>query len=229
MKFINVRLFGKNYEKKRLQFSNGVSIPFKKRVDSKNLMSRLGRFLIFAFVVSIVFTACAKDDADNGKINLDLPEKMSIKFSKYRNLNQDYYDNLIITFDKYGKRVRVDFPGGSIYITDHIQKTKYIYHPGSWRDEAYNDSHDYLPSIRADRYQNVIAELQKKPNELYAGQSCIVFSDGDPSNYYYFECAIWNGIILYENSPNAQIEASSVTTNVPESAFAKTREVTWIK
>jgi len=184
-------------------------------------------------------------------------EKASIKYMIGHESDEGsgiaaYY---IVTFDNNGKRLRWDMitdeneEGRMAEIINHINKTYWRYtfyfDPNTydygfrWEDVNYKDA----PQNGGAPFQFSAsgAELLKNPgctklsDKTYAGKLCNVYSYslaqyGVPFKYTF---AIWNGLTLFmemsDGSETMFWVAQSVTLDVPDVAFTKTLDITWLK
>ena len=146
-----------------------------------------------------------------------------------------------ITFDNNGKRYRDDFFQDDenaepywVYIINHFTKNfwwgiNYYGYEGEkkWYDEEYDE--DYTPTYPFSVDEVAWAQYQQSENITIAGKLCKVFK----MNYYAgYEVtyASWNGLMmLYEINGEVMLLAVAATLNVPETAFTKTFDVSWLK
>ena len=162
----------------------------------------------------------------------------------------------IVTFDRNGYRLRWDMIiAGDMrytYIINHINKTFWV--GFNWLNESDLESWDsYMDYTRYEeyQYQNGVMWLKipyeetdspgvpfylgsdeqgwnpyKQPNRTIAGRSCNVYTFPDQGITY----ATWNGLMmLVEVNGEVSWMAQAVTLNVPDSAFNRTMNITWIQ
>ena len=197
------------------------------------------------------------DDGGNGGGNNSYyAEKAAVKYLQVHMLPA--YDGFplhtYVIYDNYGKRYREDWMGPikerdsdnyiSLYdlwetnIENHITKTNWrrIYH-GEWENLQYKTEKTleiaWLGSeiIFTDRFTKQSGQM------TFAGKSCDVYSlthsiGGENVTHTY---AIWNKITMMHEvkiSPSgeilARIEAVAISLDVPEVAFTKTYNITWL-
>ena len=215
------------------------------------------KILIIMCIATIVaMTACGsvrqKDDsaksetksADTGKSILD--GAYAIKYDCGGS-------TVIFTKSADGKRMRLDYiyedGDKDICIQDYSKDNGYIgykYEYGVWEDDSYMAQQ----TVGMFEYGNVkdLSEtyiqhsFTKQANEKILGKNCQIYSGIHPKDmkvagYSAFnlvgaeeEIAVWNGITMrLKSQGKIDLEAKFIVTKVPDEAFSKTTEVTWIK
>jgi hypothetical protein len=139
--------------------------------------------------------------------------------------------NMILTFDSFGKRIRWDTDYGtedhSVIIFDDLAQVYTVSSDGAWIDMPYTGGYaEALFSVfiyRGDMYAG-IPGFSTLPNETIAGKSCSVigYTDGE----CYVKMAGWNGLLmLTEDCNGVSLAVTAVSLKVPQNAFTKTVNV----
>lgn len=158
---------------------------------------------------------------------------------------------VVFTKDANGQRKRLDYinsdGGKHIYMYDFKADIAREYDGGEWKEtdrignlSVEQNCNNFFASIKdlSDGY--IKAGLTRQANQTIAGKECTVIGGtfAEQPSYPYMELrenapvkiAVWNGLtMLIENDGKTELEAKAVVTDVPEDAFTKTAEVTWIK
>jgi hypothetical protein len=143
-------------------------------------------------------------------------------------------DEMIITFDAYGKRLRMDTDYGtdrhSVVIFDDIAQSYFV---GGSAEQWFSLPYEGMSAtaegmlaiflFRDELYENLpgFAELS---NETIAGKACRIIT------YTYDGCQIkyggWNGLVmLIEDCEGTSLVATNVSLNVPANAFTQTLNI----
>jgi len=221
-------------------------------------IQRLLMMIAAIMVAAMTVTACHDDEkgTDPTDTNSSYAEKAAIKYHHAHMLS--YYDGhpvyQYVIYDNYGKRYREDWwgplqkdGGGYISLNDHwetnienhINKTnwKSIY-KGEWKDQQYKTEKSLektwlgIETIKTNGFKKESGQM------TFAGKTCDVYTltistgTGTTVTYTY---AIWNKIAMMheiKTSPSgeilARVEAVAITLDVPETAFTKTLDITWL-
>ncbi|MDR2496090.1 MAG: carboxypeptidase-like regulatory domain-containing protein [Tannerellaceae bacterium] len=140
-------------------------------------------------------------------------------------------DEMIITFDNKGKRMRWDSNYGKadhgVIIFDEQAKLYTIGASGFWMDFPYEGNSAgvlFAGFIYDDAVYSQIPGYAALPNETIAGKSCKVFSYTEEGCTY--KVGTWNGLLmLVEGCDGVTMVATSVSLNVPANAFTKTMNI----
>ena len=76
------------------------------------------------------------------------------------------------------------------------------------------------------------AGYRRQPDRIIAGRTCSVYTLSQSAGEFTYETtyAFWNGLImLFETMGVVAMEAQEVTLDVPEEAFTRTTNITWIQ
>jgi hypothetical protein len=181
------------------------------------------------------------------------PETKSIDESGYAIKYDDDGATIIFTKSADGKRKRLDYIYSdgekNISIQDYDnQKEGYLgyeYDGGKWNDDSYEarqtvGNAEYEIKDLTKHY--VQQGFTKQANITVAGKNCEVYAGEHPKdmkvagyselNYSggQEEIAVWNGLTLrLKSDGKVRREATAITFDVPDAAFSKTIDVTWIK
>ena len=209
-------------------------------------------------IASMTFTACSGDDdvTDPEVTSSFYAEKAAIKYLEAHMI--DYYDgnpvHQYVIYDNYGKRYREDWwgplrkDGGdytSLYdhwetnIENHTSKTnwKNIY-KGEWEDRQYKTEKSLEKTWLGIETINTNGFKKQSAQMTFAGKPCDVYtltlSTGSVTGEVTYTYAIWNKIAMMHEVKTssggiiARVEAVAVTLDVPENAFTKTLDITWL-
>jgi len=218
-----------------------------KRTSVKFSFQSMLMLMATIMMALVTLTSCFDDDengTDSDNPN-SYPEKAAVK---YRQVHLEGTVHHYVVFDNYGQRYREDWWGPieavSQYdhweteIENHINKTRWesIY-KGTWTDLSYKTEKKF--EITFTNVEKTLSNgFKKQPNQItLAGKPCDIYTltlslEGRKYDYTY---AIWNNIeMMYETkeSESGKIigkrEAEAVTLDVPEVAFTKTLDITWL-
>jgi len=166
------------------------------------------------------------------------------------------YDNggmtVIFTAAADGVRKRLDYiyDDGEhvVYIQDYIKGdgyTGYEYESGEWIDDSYRARQTVANAEYEikDLTKHYVAQgFTKQPDITVAGKKCEVYAGQHPEDMKIAgyselnfggrqeEIAVWNGLTLrLKSGDKVEREAKAITFTVPDAAFSKTTDVTWIK
>jgi hypothetical protein len=161
------------------------------------------------------------------------------------------YNTVVFTKDASGNRKRLDYiasDGASrIYIYDSKADIAREYDGQQWKEtdrfgnlSVEQNCNNFYASIKdlSDGYLK--AGLAKQADQTIAGQKCTVIGGTFTEQPFYpymdlrtgvpVKIAVWNGLtMLLENDGKTVLEAKAVTTDVPDEAFTKTAEISWVK
>jgi hypothetical protein len=165
------------------------------------------------------------------------------------------YDNggttVVFTKDATGNRKRLDYihedGDKDIVMYDFKADVAREYEDGQWKEtdrmgnlSAEQSCNNFLSgiSVMSDGYLK--AGLTGQGKRTIAGKECTViggtFSEHPVYRYSginrgeQVKIAVWNGLtMLLESNGRALLEAKAFTAKVPDEAFTKTTDVTWIK
>ncbi|MCL2072316.1 MAG: hypothetical protein FWH18_00185 [Marinilabiliaceae bacterium] len=179
--------------------------------------------------VEDLIVPCSDDD-DPGEFGTSTHvEKAAIK---YLIEGGTYF---VITFDGNGKRFRWDIfdeeyimGNQMVYIVNHITQTFCWGAGGYWVDEydAYDPSINYFASIFSIE-EEYLSEFKQPGTISIAGKACnhYIIPSGGTSVVY----GVWNGLVLLlEINDDVFLLAQDVTLEVPNVAFTKTFNITWL-
>jgi hypothetical protein len=157
---------------------------------------------------------------------------------------------VVFTKDANGQRKRLDYIYSNgdkrIYMYDFKADIARKYDGGEWKEtdrmgnlSVEQNCNNFFASIKdlSDGY--IKAGLTKQADQTIAGKKCTVIGGTFAKQPFYpymglrenvpVKIAVWNGLtMLIENDGKTELEAKAVTTDVPDEAFNKTVEVTWI-
>jgi hypothetical protein len=215
-----------------------------KRVIDKYLLQRF-MILIVMTVASIILTTCKGDENGNNS-NESLPEKMAVKYLWVSHLNETGVTrHWYITFDKFTKLSRDDmysectdhdYCNNYTEILNHNNKTYWenIGNSG-WTDKLYN-ANNKIKGINTFvlSFQNILSiGYKKQPTQkLIAGKSCDIYTLTTPTSVA--TVGMWKNVALLYEVDNLEPpsyyrwEAIEVNLDVPEVAFTKTMNITWL-
>ena len=226
-----------------------------KRMSVK--LQRLLMLMAAIMMALVTFTACEEEengddqDGNGGGINSNFAEKAAVKYLIVQLL--PIYDGLpvhrYVIYDNYGKRYREDTMGPyredggdyislydfwETYIENHINKTIWrSWYKGKWEDEPYKTKKTlettWLGEFNMDGFKKQSGQI------TFAGKSCDVYilttstPAGEVTDTYY----LWNKIVMMgEKRLSGEIlarhEAVAISLDVPEVAFTKTFDITWL-
>ena len=140
-------------------------------------------------------------------------------------------DEVIITFDNFGKRMRLDMGYGtdshSVIIFDELAKIYSVCAGGTWMDFPYEGNSAgalFTAFIFDEDLFSQAPGFKKLPNETIAGKSCKMFSfttDGCTQ-----KIGTWNDLLmLVENCDGVVMVATNVSLAIPANAFTKTMKI----
>jgi hypothetical protein len=169
---------------------------------------------------------CDEDDDPGEPGTLTDIEKGAIKYNMSGSI-------IAITFDNNGRRFRWDFfedeesTNSSVaYIINHITKTFWMgYNGGMWMEVPYDENEN--PGVPFSIDEESLKPFQQSSNITIAGKSCKVFKYSSGGTE--ITIATWNGLMmLYELDGEVLFLALSATLEVPEVAFTKTFNISWL-
>jgi protocatechuate 3,4-dioxygenase beta subunit len=140
-------------------------------------------------------------------------------------------DEVIITFDNNGKRLRLDSNYGKedhgVIIFDELARIYTIGASGFWMDFPYEGTSAgvvFGGFIYDEAIYSQLPGFTALPNETIAGKSCKVFSYTEDGCAY--KMGTWNGLLmLVEGCDGVTMVATNVNLNVPSNAFSKTMNI----
>jgi len=218
----------------------------------KRMCISLRRLLLMTTAVIMAlatFTACDKDgNGTDPDTPSSYPEKAAIKYLDVSHLNEyGETEHYYLTFDNHAKRFRYDNYGAirhiytgeyiSLYdhwhseMVNHISKThwKSIYN-GECVDEPYNASQKIDQSFSTAKQLLSLGYKKLPAQKTYAGKPCDMYTH--TNSYGTSTIGLWNDITLYREIETeisySLSEALEVTLDVPEVAFTKTLDITWL-
>jgi hypothetical protein len=160
-------------------------------------------------------------------------------------------ETIVFTKDANGQRKRLDYiySGGDkhIYMYDFKADIAREYDEGEWKEtdrignlSVEQNCNNFFASIKdlSDGY--IKAGLTKQASQTITGKECMVIGGTFAEQPFYpymglrenvpVKIAVWNGLtMLIENDGKTELEAKAVTTDVPDEAFTKTAEISWMK
>ena len=159
----------------------------------------------------------------------------------------------VITFDNSGKRFRYDVLFGEddndesrmVHIINHLTSTYWQYgfyfnsetdYGFGWQDMPYSDAPNKGDfEVSATEAGLAAGGYTKLPNRTIAGKSCVVYSHSIniQGATYRTTYALWNTLVLLMEIAMGNDMliwiAQSVTLEVPDVAFTKTLDITWLE
>jgi hypothetical protein len=213
--------------------------------------------IMMAFTTLTACENLEENGTDTDENNSSYAEKAAVKYLEvhmsptYDGLPVHQY----VIYDNYGKRYREDWWGpirdyGGDYIShydqwetnieNHINKTlwKSIY-KGEWENLQYK-TEKKLETTWLSPHNIFSNGFKKQPNPItFAGKSCDIYtltiSTGTGTGDVTYTYALWNKIVMMHEVKAsasgeiiARVEAVAITLNVPETAFTKTLDITWL-
>jgi len=160
----------------------------------------------------------------------DEVEKAAVKY-----LMGDYNSIIIVTFDNFGKKLRIDdFDANnvlsSIQLVDFVKREYSVYNAeeNEWESAPFYDSYKALNLCRFNIEMGLLNVLTQQGTMTVAGKLC--------KKYVYplypdlMTMAVWNGLLLlFESEDELGFTALKVTLTVPSKAFSQsTIEVDWL-
>ena len=181
------------------------------------------------------------------------PEKAAVKYLWVSHLSESGETvHSFVTFNDYAKKYRYDWYGpikdgltgeyithydhweSDIVITTNKTHWKSIY-AGAWNDEPYKSDTKIDPSITMTAQELLsLGYVKQSAQRTFAGKPCDIYIS--TNSYGTSTYGLWNNINLYvevEASYEGVIaytkwEALAVNLDVPEVAFTKTLDITWL-
>ena len=140
----------------------------------------------------------------------------------------------VITFDNNGKRFRWDMLDANenpetqmTYTINHFTKTLWYGWGGTWYDDKYDPK--TKPEVPFAIDEKDLSGFQQIDNMTIAGKSCNVYRFAMEGYDYELIYAVWNGMMmLYEINGETIWVALAATLDVPEVAFTKTFNISWL-
>ena len=216
-------------------------------------LRRMLRMMAVVLTAMMTISACSNEDNDgdeNGGTNSNsFPEKAAIKYLRASHLIETGETiHFFLTFDNYAKRFRNDDYGPIKHLytgeyisqydhwessmVNHINKTHWnsIYN-GECVDQPYNENKKIDPGITATAQELLSLGYKKQSaQKIIAGKPCDLYTI--TSSYGTATQGLWNNITLYLEVDTGitytLLEALAVTLDVPEVAFTKTLDITWL-
>lgn len=139
---------------------------------------------------------------------------------------------LIITFDNFGRRLRMDMNYGTdehtVIIFDELSRTYTVGIPGMWMDYPFEGTSSgalFGGFIYDEALYANIPGFAALPDETVAGKSCKMFSfteDGCTA-----KIGTWNGLLMLAEDCEEGVTmiATAVSLDVPSNAFTKTMNI----
>ena len=184
--------------------------------------------LLIGMIVSLALLSCERNDNPEPDENpiTSTGTTYSVRYNITGGQMAESYSAMIVTSNTLLQYTRIDIyfidsDLHSIELTNHNNKTNRSFYNYNelWFDTRYNP-------YTYDMFWQYYSKLRVSSTREIAGKICNVYVI---RGEFTIEVALWNKILMYYSNEALQMEATTVTFDVPENAFSEeTIDVDWI-